>query len=146
MNKRISLNMPIGAVSILLIFLAVSLISFALLSLQSALAEEALSSKASANTRSYYSAVLASEGFMADTDAALHQIYNSASDKNDYMQKAGSVILKEDFPISDCRYLHVELSPVYPDSNTDLCYSISVYNTVTDDSALGYDEGHIPLE
>ena len=97
MKKRSGIH--VGISSLLLIFLILCLVSFAVLSLASATADLKLSRRYALRTRSYYEACCDAEDFLAET----------------VKNKGADAPLSKDFPISETQYLHVEISPA-PDN------------------------------
>ena len=149
MKKRSGIH--VGISSLLLIFLILCLVSFAVLSLASATADLKLSRRYALRTRSYYEACCDAEDFLAE------------SVKN----KGADAPLSKDFPISETQYLHVEISPA-PDNafnnssadgsdnssadssadtsadgsadSSDAASPIISWQVITDESALALDE------
>ena len=163
MNKNIHIGLPIGTASILLIFLTLSLTSFAVLSLQTSVADMNLTTKSAEYTQDYYAAIHLAEGYLADKDAELSEIYASSSDENDYMNKAGAKSFSDEFAINEMQYLHVEVTLVYPsieDINShkkssatgseasfkQSCYFyISSFTIMTHEELLDYKDADVPV-
>lgn len=162
-SNKVHFNLPIGAASILLIFLTLSLVSFAVLSLETATADLRLTQKSASYTQNYYAAMHNAEGFLADTDAFLANAYASSSaDESAYFEAAGGASLSQDFPISDLQYLHVELTVIFPSEDeqsshdhalfsedgsfSPSCYfRIACLKVETDESTLEYSDGEVPI-
>ena len=163
MNKNIHIGLPIGTASILLIFLTLSLTSFAVLSLETSVADMNLTTKSADYTQDYYAAVHMAEGFLAEKDAELSDIYKASSSESEYMEKAGAQSFSDDFAINEMQYLHVEVTLVYP-SIEDLnshkkssaamseasfkpsCYFyISSFTIMTHEELLNYKDAEVPV-
>ena len=163
-RSAVHLNLPTGVSSVMLIFLTVSLVSFAILSLQTAIADKKLTDKTSEYTESYYAAVHQAQAFLADNDAALSQIYKKHTGNPDkYAEEAGKLTTVKDFPISDLQNLHVELETVYPSVTASskhrkdnlasrrgafyrpsCFYNVISFCVMTSDSSLEYEEPKVP--
>lgn len=163
MNKNIHIGLPIGTASILLIFLTLSLTSFAVLSLETSVADMNLTSKSADYTQNYYAAVHKAQGFLADMDYRLSELYYDSKDYNDYMQKAGYGTVSDNFPIGDMQYLYVEVTIIYP-SVSDInnhkesfassdeayfrpssFYKITSFRIITRDDLLNYKDAEVPV-
>lgn len=163
MNKNLHIGLPIGTASILLIFLTLSLTSFAVLSLETSIADMNLTQKSALYTQDYYAAVHKAQGFLADMDAYLYDIYQSSDSYDDYIKSAGSKTFSNEFTINDMQYLYVEVTLVYP-SETDITnhkksstmvseasfrsscyYYISSFKIMTHEDKLDYKEEDVPV-
>lgn len=116
MKKRGGIH--VGVSSLLLIFLVLALVSFAVLSLASASSDLKLSRRYAERTSGYYNACAQAQDFIAEADR------NAASG-------GGTETLTADFPVSETQYLHVELES----ANRITCWRL-----VTDEDALALDE------
>ena len=163
MNRNIHIGLPIGTASILLIFLTLSLTSFAVLSLETSVADMNLTSKSADYTQNYYAAFHEAQGFLADMDSKLSSLYYESADYNDYMRKAGFGPVSDNFPIGEMQYLHVEISIIYPsvsDINnhkksfvssgedtfrSSAFYKISSFRIITRDDLLNYKDAEVPV-
>lgn len=139
MHKQRNFQLNIGSSSILLIFVVLSLIAFAVLSFVSANADYKLSNKVLLRTTSYYQACNQAEASLSNIDATLHSIYLNASDTDDYYYQAGGKTLSYTYPLSDIQTLSIELAILYPDSDSGPFYQINKWQIVTTNS-LNYDE------
>ena len=145
MKKRSGIH--VGISSLLLIFLILCLVSFAVLSLASATADLKLSRRYALRTRSYYEACCDAEDFLAET----------------VKNKEADAPLSKDFPISETQYLHVEIPPASDNASnnssadasadgsanssadgsadsSDAASPIISWQVITDESALALDE------
>lgn len=163
MNNNIHIGLPIGTASILLIFLTLSLTSFAMLSLETSVADMNLTTKSTEYTQDYYAAIHNAEGFLAQKDAELKNIYEASSSESDYMNKAGDMSFSKDFAINEMQYLHVEITLSYPSpedisfhkkssatgseaSFKQSCYFyISSFSIMTHEELLNYTDANVPV-
>ena len=129
MNRKPIYSTHIGAASILLIFLVLSLISFASLTLVNSRADYVLSKKMLDRSVSYYSACHEANAFIAENEPALRK--KGAIDGN---EKA----LTKSFPLSDFQTLDVTLRPA--ESDEEPSYEISEWRVVTHSESIIYDE------
>lgn len=133
MNKKKSYGLNIGASSVLVIMVILSLVCFAGLSFASAGADYRLSRKLADRTADYYQACNEAYLIIADLSEDLEIIYQSASSFSDYEAK-----IKESFqdslifscPIGENQALQVELLPVYPISPDDALYEITCWQVI----------------
>ena len=86
MKKQISsFGLGVGATSIVMIFVLLCLVVFAVLSLVSANAAWKLSSRLAERTESYYNACSRSEELLEQIDSRLASLYEEAEDTEDYL-------------------------------------------------------------
>ena len=121
--------MNIGTSSILLVFVILCLVSFATLSLSSALADRNLSDKATEKTLSYYKAQNLAQMKIAETDHKLEKIYNETANAEDYFAKAGEKITFT-VTLSDNQAIEVILTVLYPDKDGDPYYEIASFREI----------------
>lgn len=124
-----SFGINIGSASILLIFVILCLISFAVLSIVSANADRRLSSKVLARTAAYYEACNTAEETLARIDETLSTVYAQSADPESYFSIVGhgkSYII----PISDLQILQVSIEILYPDEG-DTYYRINSWQVLT---------------
>jgi|GEM_PF-897909 len=165
MNKNIKFTLPIGSASVLLIFVSLALVSFSILSFQSANADLKLTNKAANYTSKYYESVHMANAYLAEKDSELKRIYDESSSSDEYMEKASKYTLEEYFEINDLQTLHVAIQIVYPDANkiaaaknkstatklesanynASVYYKITAFNVETGEDLIEYDDNHIPI-
>ena len=140
MKKRGGIH--VGVSSLLLIFLVLALVSFAVLSLAGAVSDLTLSRRYAERTLGYYNACMQAQDFIAEADRA-------AASNADGASSAAGETHTADFPVSDTQYLHVELtvtaglSPVSHasgDTGTVPSVTVTSWRLVTDEDALALDE------
>lgn len=163
MNKHINIGLPIGTASVLLIFLTLSLTSFAVLSLQTSVADNNLTSKSAEYTQNYYAAVHKAQGFLADMDGLLSDAYLLSKDEDEYFKIAKDTYFSDNFDIDDMQYLHVEITVVYPSIdeindhkknsaytseisyNPSCYYYVSSFKVITNEELLEYSDAEVPV-
>ena len=128
MKKRGGIH--VGVSSLLLIFLVLALVSFAVLSLASAVSDLTLSRRYAERTAGYYNACIQAQDFIAEAERAAASGGDVSSD-----------VRTADFPVSETQYLHVELTKKYDTVPVPLSYfSVTSWRLVTDEDALQPDE------
>ena len=121
----------IGAASVLLIFLVLSLISFAALTLVNSRADYVLSKKMQERSIAYYSACHEANGFIAENEPALR-------DQKTGSKKEGEALISKSFPLSQFQTLDVSIRPSSEDE--DYSYEITQWKVVTHDENVVLDE------
>lgn len=132
-QKKNIFSLNIGSASILLIFVILSLISFAMLSIVSANADNKLTQKILERTSAYYDACNNAEAALAGVDSTLQSIYASTTDADAYFQNVGhnkSYVI----PISDLQTLQVTIEILYPEEADDTFYRITNWQVITHDA------------
>ncbi len=144
-KRQRSLSIP-GVSLLLLIFLTLCLITFSLLSLSGASADENLSRKAADRTLSYYKADSSANDILAQTNEYLAGYLREAEESSDpkarYQElcadlpSADSVYTLEDSTLSfsvsvnDDQILQVQLELTYPEEPDDTLYRITSWKIV----------------
>lgn len=132
--KRRFGGIHIGSASILLIFVILCLISFAILSFASAQADSRLTLKLMERTTAYYEACNNAESALAGVDSTLQSIYAASANEDEYFQTVGhskSYVI----PISDLQTLQVTIEILYPTSDEETFYRITNWQVITKDIA-----------
>ncbi len=134
-KREISLN--VGTSSILFIFVIICLVSFAVLSLSSAMSDYKLSNRVSANASAYYDACNKAEEILSDTDISLKKLYDTGISRAGYFEQTGH---KKSFAVkvSDIQSLIVEITIKYPSEGEGFYEINSWYLETTKD--LEYDD------
>lgn len=146
MQKTKAFQLNIGSSSILLIFVVLSLIAFAVLTFVSANADSNLSQKVLHRTSSYYAACNEAEQSLHNIDQTLYDIYTTTHNADEYFLQAGGRILSFTYPITELQSLSIELEILYPDSLDGPFYRITKWKIFTTKS-LDYDESlHVIFE
>lgn len=119
-----------GSASILLIFVILCLVSFAVLSIVSANADRRLSEKLLAGTTAYYEACNQAEKALSATDRTLVSLYESSTSQEEYFKAVGHS-KSYAIPISDVQTLEVSIQILYPTEKGDSYYDITAWQVLT---------------
>ncbi|MBQ7944131.1 MAG: hypothetical protein IJ326_08750 [Lachnospiraceae bacterium] len=138
MSKKPQFKLNIGLSSILLIFVVLCLVSFAVLSLVSANADKKLSLKMLERNTTYYNACNQFEADCATLYANLKKAYLESSNESDYYKMLGETNHTYIYTLSDLQTLEITVEFLYPNTQTDLIYHISSRKVVTKDN-IEYD-------
>lgn len=125
-SKKKQFGMNIGSASILLVFVILCLVSFAVLSIVSANANNKLSARVLERTSAYYAACNQAEQSLAGMDNTLRRIYASSDSEDAYFASVGhgkSYVI----PISDLQSLQVTIDILYPQADDDSFYRITAW-------------------
>lgn len=125
-SKKKKFGMNIGSASILLVFVILCLVSFAVLSIVSANADNKLSARILERTSAYYAACNQAEQSLAGMDNTLRRIYASSDSEDAYFASVGhgkSYVI----PISDLQSLQVTIDILYPQADDDSFYRITAW-------------------
>lgn len=125
-SRKKQFGMNIGSASILLVFVILCLVSFAVLSIVSANADNKLSARVLERTTAYYTACNEAEQSLAGMDHTLHRIYESSGNEEAYFASVGhgkSYVI----PISDLQSLQVTIEILYPQTAEDPFYEITAW-------------------
>ncbi len=125
-SKKKQFGMNIGSASILLVFVILCLVSFAVLSIVSANADNKLSARVLERTSAYYAACNQAEQSLAGMDNTLRRIYASSDSEDAYFASVGhgkSYVI----PISDLQSLQVTIDILYPQTDDDSFYRITAW-------------------
>lgn len=133
-KKKPIFGMNIGSSSIMLIFVILCLISFAVLSIVSAHADSKLTQKVLARTTAYYEACNSAEAALAGVDSTLQNIYASTANEEEYFKTVGHN-KSYAIPISDLQTLQVTIEILYPANDDDLFYRITNWQVITSDAS-----------
>lgn len=144
-NNRVNLNL--GSSSLLLIFVVLSLVSFAVLSLSTALSDKNMTEKNLKRNIAYYDACNTAQDMLKEIDDVFYIIYNSAADEDSYIREClssefsfNSVLVSDEdnkpislsfmIPVGDYQSLQVIVRPSYPPDGNEY-YSIDSWKLVT---------------
>ena len=128
--KTNHVNLNLGTSSLLLIVVVLSLVSFAVLSLSSALSDKKLTDKTVDKNVSYYSACNEAYEKLADLDKKLIDIYKASADEASYLKACEDLDLEMIIPVTEYQGLEVKVIPNYPLSDEDTFYSISSWKLI----------------
>lgn len=135
-KKKPIFGMNIGSSSIMLIFVILCLISFAVLSIVSAHADNKLTGKVLDRTTAYYNACNNAESALAGVDKTLQNIYVSSENEEEYFKTVGHS-KSYAIPVSDLQTLQVTIEILYPKSDDDTFYRITNWQVITIDAPEG---------
>ena len=137
-RKKRELPLNVGTSSVLFIFVILCLVSFAILSLSSAMSDYKLSKRVVENSQAYYDACNEAEEQLASFDKTLKDLYDTGISRAGYFENVGK---KKTFaiPINDIQTLEVEIRILYPESAGDSFYDITSWKTDTT-GELDYDD------
>ena len=135
-NRGLPLN--VGTSSVLFIFVILCLVSFAILSLSSAMSDYKLSSRVAENSQAYYDACNNAEEQLASFDKTLKNLYDTGISRSGYYDSVGK---KKTFaiPVNDIQTLEVEIRILYPEKEGESFYDITSWKTETTGD-LDYDD------
>lgn len=128
-SRKKQFGMNIGSASILLVFVILCLVSFAVLSIVSANADSKLSTRVLERTTAYYDACNQAEQSLAGMDKTLRRMYESSNSEEAYFAAVGhgkSYVI----PISDLQSLQVTIEILYPKSAEDTFYRITAWQVL----------------
>ena len=131
-NKRKSYGVNIGSSSILLIFVILCLVSFAVLSIVSAQTDYKLSCKLAERTTKYYEANNEVESYLRDLQASLEKIYEDSATAEEYFTVAGHDTTFS-IQLSEQQMLNVHLTILYPGDGKGY-YEINTWKVETQDT------------
>lgn len=131
-NKRKSYGVNIGSSSILLIFVILCLVSFAVLSIVSAQTDYKLSCKLAERTTKYYEANNEVESYLRDLQASLEKIYEDSATAEEYFAVAGHDTTFS-IQLSEQQMLNVHLTILYPGDGNGY-YEINTWKVETQDT------------
>ena len=129
-GKTNHVNLNLGTSSLLLIFVVLSLVSFAVLSLSSALSDKKLTDKTVEKNVSYYEACNEAYEKLADLDKKLIDIYKTSTDEASYLKACEGLDLEMIIPVTEYQGLEVKVTPNYPTSDNDVFYSITSWKLI----------------
>ncbi len=137
-GKKRGLPLNVGTSSVLFIFVILCLVSFAILSLSSAMSEYKLSSRVAENSQAYYDACNSAEEQLASFDKTLKNLYDTGISRSGYYDSVGK---KKTFaiPVNDVQTLEVEIRILYPEKEGESFYDITSWKTETT-ADLEYDD------
>ena len=131
MKKRKSIgSMSLGSSILLLVFVVVSLVSFAVLSLSSAITDKKLTTQISEKNSSYYQACNLAEEYLAQIDSNLQTAYESSISEEGFYELVST---GSDFsiPVSDFQELYVAITYTYPQEEGDTFYTIDEWKLIS---------------
>ena len=144
-EKKRAKGVHIGTSSILVIFILLSLVTFASLSFLSARSDYLLSCKMASRTTDYYAADTKSAYYMANVEGLLSKQYKTCGSREEFEQSLDGLFYDNDaftidttvspaiisytMAISDTQNLYVELEVHYPIEQDCALYHIVTWRT-----------------
>ncbi len=129
MKRKQGMNVSIGSSTMLLIFVVISLVSFSVLSLSSAVTDKQFTDNIKIKNLSYYNACNQAEEQLGILDAELAKTYASCESAESYFEQVstGTTIA---IPVSEYQELQVVVNYLYPLHQGDTYYEIESYSLV----------------
>ena len=127
-NNHVNLNL--GTSSLLLIFVVLSLVSFAVLSLSSALSDKKLTDKTVDKNVAYYDACNEAYKMLAEIDKQLIDVYKASADEDAYLKACEDLDLEMTIPVTEYQGLEIKVVPIYPESDEDVFYNVSSWKLI----------------
>ena len=129
-KKQSPLRINSGTASLLLVFVILSLISFAALSIVSAQADKRLNDKLVNRTTEYYRACNEANEYLMKLDLSLRRAYENSENKEDYFAAVGesSEIILD---MGEMQSLTVSVDINYPENTGDGFYTITAWRLDT---------------
>lgn len=129
-RKHNNVNINLGISTILLIFFVLSIVSFAVLSLSSAVSDRHLTTKAIEKNINYYDACNKMQYKLQEIDNAYFEAYSKSSSEEDYYKELDSETVLT-VPSGNNQQLEVIISPNFPHVNGDSFYIIKSWRLIT---------------
>ncbi len=126
MKKRQGMSVSIGSSTMLLIFVVISLVSFSVLSLSSAVTDKKFTDNVKNKNLAYYNACNIAEEEIGIIDATLARAYASCESEEDYYNTVSHESMVA-VPLSEYQELQVVLKHLYPINEGDKYYEIKSY-------------------
>ena len=128
----IKFGIHIGATSLLLVFVVITIVSLGALTLVSALSEKALTERAVQKTGAYYDARNQAYEKLSELDGQLSAGYLSGMTREEYYKEFGTETSYR-IPLSDTQELLIEVDITYPQNDT--FYIIKTFKEVLSEEA-----------
>lgn len=132
-TKKRGYGLNVGASSILVIIVILSLVCFAGLSITSANADYRLSERLAQRTTAYYQACNEAQRQLSQLSSSLSELYASSKNQTDYEEKIKESLtdsLTFSYSITDNQLLQVSVTPLYPKDPTGNLYEITCWQVV----------------
>ncbi len=131
-EQGVKFQLHIGASSILLIFVTLCLVSFAVLSIVSANADNKLTGKVMERTTEYYRACNTAQEALATMDEALAESYRNASTPEEYYNSLGAAEnYSFEVNVNANQALSVTVQVLYPEEEGDPFYEITSWKVIS---------------
>ena len=133
MKKKQGMGISIGSSTLLLIFVVISLVSFSVLSLSSAITDKKFTEKIKQKNLTYYNACNMAEEQLKELDTTLATAYIHSASEEEYYEQTGKEATIA-VPTSDYQELQVKVECLYPMLEGDPYYKIISYSLVNVDT------------
>lgn len=144
MKRKQGMSVSIGSSTMLLIFVVISLVSFSVLSLSSAITDKKFTENIKLKNLSYYNACNQAEELLAEIDIELAKAYATTDSKAAYIELVSeSTVIT--IPVSEYQELQVIVNHLYPENEGDTYYEIESY-TLVNVNTPQIDEGLMLLQ
>jgi hypothetical protein len=131
-EQGVKFQLHIGASSILLIFVTLCLVSFAVLSIVSANADSKLTGKVLERSEEYYNACNTAQAALATMDVALAEAYRNASTREEYYNSLGAAEnYSFEVSVNSSQVLSVAVQVLYPEEAGDPFYEITTWRVIS---------------
>lgn len=133
MESKKKSGFSIGASSLLVIIVVLSLVCFAALSITSASADLRLSQKLADRTSSYYKACNEAQTTLKNLSVSLSSIYEESRSKDEYEQKIKESLtdsLTFSCAMNENQVLQISVSPLYPQNASGDFFEITSWQIV----------------
>ncbi len=128
--SRSKSNTSVGISTILLVFVIISLVSFATLTVVTANSDNSLSKKIETRQTAYYNACNQAENELASLDQFLIAQYENSSSEDMYFLSTESTYTYT-LPISEMQSLFIQVEVLYPVSSDGPFYELTNYEVIT---------------
>ncbi len=140
MNRKTIYSTHIGAASIMLIFMVLSLVSFAALTVVNSRADYRLSEKMQERSISYYNACHEANAFIAETATMLQNEYDLCPQEKDFTDQLNNTEFSKSINLNNHQTLDITLKAVTPTDGNSILYEIKSYKVTTNDENIELDE------
>ncbi len=131
-EEGVKFQLHVGASSILLIFVTLCLVSFAVLSIVSANADSKLTGKVTERTSEYYAACNTAQQALATMDEVLQETYKNSPSREEYYNSLGaSENYSFDVTINNSQSLRVTVDALYPEEDGEPFYRITSWQVIS---------------
>ncbi len=129
-RKHNNVNINLGISTILLIFFVLSMVSFAVLSLSSAVSDKHLTTKAVDKNLNYYNACNKMQFKLQEIDDIYYETYNQSSSETDFYSSLDEETVLT-VPSGNNQQLEVIITPNFPKIKGDHFFTIKSWRLIT---------------
>lgn len=128
-KKEHHIRIGFGSSILLLVFIVISFVSFAVLSLSSAIADQKITDKIRQKNSQYYEAYNEAQDRLAELDETLQQKYEETDSMDSYFKEVERES-RFTVPVSGYQELLVQVRHLYPEKDGDGFYAIEKFQLV----------------